>query len=510
MNSQKVLSQMADYSSDAVAPNSMDIRTEYLEPISQNPLKFTFRLDQAGYLDTNSLLVFKLAASTGGLSNNLRVNMFNGVLGGVKRAIFQVGDHVINDIQELNKYASIKTILNSNRSLGNQYLGHYMGNQLWTKVVGPPAETNVECTTANRQTYQNMSNSVRGTIVPDADKSGICQGAFANGAGVAINSGQIAQNPALNNQYGITLGTLFPALQGQKIPLFLFDKQRILITVEFHPSSFWINSIVGGNTNYGNAGQNLVATDGDAILSDVRLVVDYIIMPTEVQNKVVEQTQKQGGYKLNFFDVVNVEKNIPAAANNQIQEVEHRIGQNNREVHRIFMWKEPPITAFIHDGANNDSGLHMRCRQYCMGYSQEEYNVEVNGRDEFDHFVYNPCSQYNELSECLGKDPNLDKVEYINDEMTTGSYLSTMENGLQGSMKPLAYSLRSGEPGVVGAGRQIGNYPIVWKYKRTGHNAVQTNSLRNDHTIKVNYFIECSRIASIMSTPKGMNVLVSY
>ena len=60
--SQKALNALADYSSDAVAPNSMDIRTEYLEPITSNPLKYTFRLDQAGYLDTNSLIVFKVSS----------------------------------------------------------------------------------------------------------------------------------------------------------------------------------------------------------------------------------------------------------------------------------------------------------------------------------------------------------------------------------------------------------------------------------------------------------------
>ena len=506
MNSQKTLQQMADYSSDKVAPNSMDIRTEYLEPITSNPLKYTFRLDQAGYLDTNSLIVFKLAARSAQLSNLLRVNQFNGVLGGVKRAIFQVGDHVINDVQDLNKYATIKTILASNKSLSNQYLGHYMGNQLWSKVVTGAGDSSIEHT--SNQTYAQMFNTVRGSLCPDVDKSGISPGRFTNGTGNEIMSGQINQDSTVNNQYGITLGTLFPALQGQKIPLFLFDKQRILITVEFHPSSVWINNMIGTNTNYANGTNDGIASDGDALLVDVRMVVDYIIMPTEVQNKVIAQTQQQGGYKLNFFDVVSVEKNIPEFVGEQ--EVQHRIGQNNREVHAIYMWKEPPLSSFIHDGANNDSGLVLRCSQYCMGYSQEEFNVEVNGRDEFDHFVYNPCSQYNELAECLGSDPNLDRPEYINDEMTCGSFLSTMESGYMGTMKPLAYSLRNGNPGVVGAGRTIGNYPIIWKYKRTGYNATVANSLRNDHTIKVNYFIECTRQASITNTPKGMDVLVSY
>ena len=511
--SQKALNALADYSSDAVAPNSMDIRTEYLEPITSNPLKYTFRLDQAGYLDTNSLIVFKLQAT--GNNDLFRVNCFNGVLGGIKRAIFQVGDHIINDIQDLNKYATIKQMLVGNRSLSNQYTGHYTGSQLWTKTQRTGGEETLEHATA-KETYANLQRGMVGSIVKDDDRSGIQFGKYDDGSNAHINSQPISTNKNTNNQYGVTLGTLFPALQGQKIPLFLFDKQRILITIEFHGASHYVNSIVAGKLNY-DAGQSAQADNTDITIEDCRMVVDYIIMPTEAQNKIIAQTQQQGGYKLNFYDVVNVEKNIPSvtgSASGVQQEVEHRIGQNNREVHNIYMWKSPPATALNSaggDGAgNNQVARALRLNQFCKGYNEEEYNCEVNGRDEHDHFVFNPCSQYNELAEALGSDPNLDRPEYIADENTTGSLVCPVETGLMGTMKPLALSLTNGEAGVIGAGRQIGSYPIVWKWRRKCNNAIVGNSYRNDETIKCNYFIECSRTASIMNTPKGMNVIVSY
>ena len=503
------LNALADYSSDAVAPNSMDIRTEYLEPITSHPLKYTFRLDQSGYLDTNSLIVFKLQATQ---NNDLyRVNMFNGALGGVKRAIFQVGDHIINDIQDLNKYATLKQMLVGNRSLSNQYTGHYTGSQLWTKVQQSAGESTQEHPT-NNETYTNLQNGMIGSILVDYDKSGIQLGNFGDGTKAHINSQPISTNKLNNNQYGLTLGTLFPALQGQKIPLFLFDKQRILITIEFHDASHYVNSLVPAKLAY-NTGQSAQADAGDITIEDCRMVVDYIIMPTETQNKIIEQTQQQGGYKLNFFDVVSVEKNVPEfATNGAVQEVEHRIGQNNREVHNVYMWKEPALIALANNNNTqvNNSGSALRLRQFCKAYGEEEYNVEVNGRDEHDHFVFNPCSQYNELNEALGSDPNLDRPEYVADENTAGSLLSPIENGLMGTMKPLAQSLSNGESGVIGSGRQIGSYPLVWKWKRRCSVLQNVNSYKNDEAIKVNYFIECSRTASIMATPKGMNVLVSY
>ena len=508
MSKSSPLNSLADYSSDAVAPNSMDIRTEYLEPISSHALKYTFRLDQSGYLDTNSLIVFKLQATHN--DDLYRVNMFNGVLGGVKRAIFQVGDHIINDIQDLNKYASLKQMLVGNRSLSNQYTGHYTGSQLWTHTQTSATDSTKEHPT-NNDSYTNLQNGMVGSICVDYDKSGIQLGLYNDGSKAHINSQPISTTTANNNQYGLTLGTLFPALQGQKIPLFLFDKQRILITIEFHGASHYVNSLVPAKLTY-NTGESAQADDSDIVIVDCRMVVDYIIMPSDTQNKIIAQTQQQGGYKLNFFDVVNVEKNIPQGSNAQVQEVEHRIGQNNREVHNIYMWKEPPMSALRNNGDAqvNNSGSALRLRQFCKGYNEEEFNCEVNGRDEHDHFLFNPCSQYNELNEALGSDPNLDRPEYIADENTCGSLLATTESGLLGTMKPLAQSLRNGESGVVGAGRQIGSYPLVWKWKRTCNNLQKVNSYRTDEAIKVNYFIECSRTACIMNTPKGMNVIVSY
>ncbi len=436
--------------------------------------------------------------------------MFNGVLGGIKRAIFQVGDHIINDMQDLNKYATLKQMLVGNRSLSNQYTGHYTGSQLWTHVVKSASDGTKEHTT-NNETYTNLANSTVGSIVVDYDKSGAQLGAYSTGAKAHINSQPISTDKTTNNQYGVTLGTLFPALQGQKVPLFLFDKQRILITIEFHGASHYVNSFVPAKLAY-NTGESAQASDIDIAVEDCRMVVDYIIMPSEVQNKIIEQTQQQGGYKLNFYDVVSVEKNIPAGADTEVQSVEHRIGQNNREVHNVYMWKEPPMDALLNsgNGGNNGSSRALRLRQFCKAYNQEEYNLEVNGRDEHDHFVYNPCSQYNELNEALGSDPNLDRPEYIGDENTAGSLLAPFENGLFGTMKPLAQSLKNGEKGVVGAGRQIGAYPLVWKWSRKCNSAFGKNSWINNETIKVNYFIECSRTASIMSLPKGMAVNVSY
>jgi hypothetical protein len=492
-------------------PNSIEIRTEYLEPITSSTYKYTFRMDASGYLDTNSMLVFKL--NTTADEGFHRVNLWNGVLGGIKRCIFQVGDNIINDIQDVYKYSTLKN-MNVAPSVRNNYHGHYLGNSLWIDTIQEANEAPINLTVGDP--YSLSDGATIGANVVNGKRSGGYCGNLdirepSNGTPLGttqqINSMPIRSSGSNNFQYGIPLGMLIPALKGQKIPLFLFDKQRILITVEFNTSDYYCNSYTDGKTAFASgSANNDVSPSGAVVPANVQMVVDYIIMPTDIQNEITEQTKKQGGYQLEFYDVVNVEKNIPASQ----ADVEHRIGQNNREVHNIVMWKEPQTISQVLNANLRGASLMCGNKQSCQGYGMEEYNCNIDGRDEFDHFVYNPISQYNEMGNVLGSDLKVVRPQYCNDDNTAQSELATVYSGLLGTMKPLGLSLRNGEPLVVGGGRQIGNYPIIWKWKRVPHAVAQNNCVKDDEAIKCNYFCELSRVANVMNTGKGMNVVVSY
>ena len=51
------MANLFDYSVN-LQPAVMDIRSETLEPISSSTMRYVFRLDQAGELDSNSVLLF--------------------------------------------------------------------------------------------------------------------------------------------------------------------------------------------------------------------------------------------------------------------------------------------------------------------------------------------------------------------------------------------------------------------------------------------------------------------
>ena len=502
------MSGLFDYKVN-LQPAVMDIRSETLEPISSSSHRYVFRLDQAGQLDANSMLLFKptlQASRNANEVNTTRVNPYGGGLLAIKRATIQVGDYILNDTVDVGRISNLVDMGTVQSGNNSHYNSHYFLNNFHTKILDSGGDG------AGKNTEVRFGGV--GSFIYDRHRSAINFGARNNAfAGKKVNNCIITDNKDNNHQIGIPLGNLFPCLKGQELPLFLFQDYRILLTVEFHTAEKWCN-----NCNNHNAGYALA---NSVLAEDVKLQVDYIIYPSEIQNAQREQTNQQGGLTLAFPDIIKVEKNIPATgtASGVEQSVEHRIGMDNREVHKIYMLKQ-----LSHNLTSTDQ---LFCNARCDGMNQEEYNVNIDGVDIFQEFKFSPSSQYDETTNCLGGDLQVVRPMYFNDENTIVSGLADDNSGLLGRLKPLCLDLTNGNPGVVGAGRQIGAYPIIWKYKRRPTKklfsgfigSVAQMGAPNENTFKtqdltgamnVDYFVYVSRTANIKSTPSGTMVMVSY
>ena len=473
---------------------AMEVRSDTLEPISSSSKRFVFRLDQAGYLDQNSVLLFKIVNKVNNLTK--RVNCFNGGLGAIKRATFAVGDFVINDTDGADKIMTLLNFVGKNSQLRNNFDCWYYQNQLHYKVMpGGAGGQNTK--------LHDTDLCGSGSIVIDPDKSGMggaidFQNGVTNALAADINSVPISSDADNNAQIGIPLGVLFPALKGRTLPLFLFQDYRVLITIEFNDGDKYIN---GTNVNDGKCPINQIN------YSDVKLQVDYIIMPSEVQNKDREMTAQQGGLNLTFYDSIKVEKNIPAVTANTTQVVEHRIGADNKEVHKIYM------TKMLTD---DNTGVGAKYATYwgeqrIDAMNQEEYNVNIAGVDLFPENKWSPSSQYDETSNCLGSDIQVPRPVYYADENTAYNCLGSSVNGTLGRYKPLCVDLTNGSDGILGTGRTIGAYPIIFKYARkpTGAQAGQYITSKAG-ALQVDYHLLVSKTANIKSTGNGTSVMVSY
>src|SRR5210317_1436067 len=105
------LKSLYDYGTSDME-NILDIRSETVEPLTSSAKKVVFRLEPTGYLDENSLLQFKLKSN---VADVLRMNVFNGGLGAIKRVIFSVGDYILNDVNDVNEWATLHNLLKKSR-----------------------------------------------------------------------------------------------------------------------------------------------------------------------------------------------------------------------------------------------------------------------------------------------------------------------------------------------------------------------------------------------------------
>lgn len=500
------LSYLTDYTIDDV-PNIMDVRTDKLSPVQSSSYRHTFRLDEAGFLDKNTLLLFKAVKKGTAAAGAYRFNCFNGCLGAISRVILRVGDFTIQDLDQAGLWATLNHLAISSQDHQTKFHSHYLHNQLFYDVLtGTDAQTGVAVNS-------NPNGAGAGSIVADQKKSGLRWGAVGTGAGAGVNAMEIGGDADNNHLNAIPLGLLLPALKDISLPLFLFQNYRVNLIVEFNPkASEYVNNMA--NVPYTATRNNANALDNSIEFTEVELLQDILIYPSGVQNKYQEQTQQEGGYNLDFINVNTILKTSPTAAANTKQSIEHRLNVTGEEVHYIQALKR--FSQFLEEG--QDKVLLRQCSQ---SISKESIQFVVNGVETYPNPYSNPLAQYNQLSYVLGKDVQLPKPMSIYDVNTEYSLLSPPLAALGGKFKVLGYDMRNGMPGVRGAGTGIGQYPVVVRYTRTPHAFIEESKdvdgagnkdivfgpVETD-TMDWTYFVGSTRIANIRAMPDGSQSVV--
>lgn len=510
--------------------NILEIRSETVVPLSSSPFKYVFRLEPTGYLDANTLLLFKLQNETkvgDDPADSLRVNCLNGALGAIQRVVFSVGDFILNDIDGCDRWATLDGLLKQQKTQQNLYMSHYLGNQLYTE---PAVEADVYVADDDAEYQANG----KGEIVLEPRKSGIAVGGFMN-AGLAggayqflparINSLEITEDYQQNEQYAIPLGLIIPALKGREIPLFLFDQYRIYITVYFNTADKFVNNLTFGDYDPILPDSSLQAGVNDVSFQDVKLQVDYIIQPAEMMEAVISKVGEKEGYVMDFYDVVKVQTQLPAVPNQPAdagslcnkQKVEFKLGQNNREIHKIYMTRQ-----FISRESCNTMTLRsfsLLGSQRCDGVNEESVNWYINGQDVFpESELFHNGFHFDQLAMALDMDLQVERPMFMNSLDSQFAGLTSPANPLSGTYKPLGLDLRNGTGQILGGGTLIGNYPIICKYSRNAITAQPTSAgenatigFRGDAgAMNIDFYVMASRRAIIKSGMKGNDVMITY
>ena len=478
-------------------PQPMEVRTEKISFTnkSNNNNIYTFQLQPTGFLDSNALLVFKLKAKDQATSDdNCRLNCFNGALGALKSVQFKIGDQLIQRIEDVNLWSTLNRFLIFDEDKRNKFKSHYYGNALYGEIL------------KDGDQRVHGVNSFTGSVFPDNVKCGIDYGT-SSGAGATVLSQKIHFDSSENHLMGIPLGDILPLLFREQFPLFLVpNENKIILEFEFESqSSKFCNKM--SNNNYG-ANENLACSDGDIVVDpeSVELLVDYLIFSSASQEATRQKSLQEGGLLLSYHNINTIKKHIPAATVNKEQQIEHRLGLQNQEIHYLQQFKQ------LSDGAAKGSNK-VFLDQRSDSISIESYQYNLNGADQYpEGFRMSPCVQYDQLNECLSSDAKLIKPIYQMDVNSEYSLLSPYPSGLSGTFKVLGVDMQNDDRYKRGGGSMNGQYPIIFKYRRRPHAAITKTvsgragvdiGKKEDGALDCTYFAATTRSVNIVSKPSG-------
>ena len=473
-------------------PQQSEIRTEEVEPMSATTAatrNFKFKVSNTGFLDGTSMITFKLKkTATATAGDRHRVNIWNGALGAIKSAVMKIGDFEVCNTQGLDRIATLRH-LNKLESVRNDLFGFYLGNNLHVHI------DSVVSTDAIQGTDKGI-----GQIRPEVS-SGINFGNLA-GTGAVVNNLSIVTDSTKNEKYGIPLYMLFPCLENRQLPLFLFQDYPVILEVEFNDASAYVN-------NMGNpAAGNYKTLNNSISIDSPKLVVDYVLPPSNVINEYISQTANQG-YRFEYLRINRVIKSLPAGSDNTLQEVEHRLGQEGREVHQIYQFKKYDAGTDPTIGALK-LGKKILLDQAIDGSMIEEYQVEVNGRDVFHDFIYNNASQYNKVAQCLDDKLHVPRCMYYSDVNSQWSGITNQASGLKANYKPLAVDLRNGNDTIIGGGTPVmRGSQLVFKYRRSCKPVLTNVNLPTTPSMQCEYHIVREGVCIVKKLARGTSVIVA-
>jgi hypothetical protein len=466
-------------------PARMSVRSDTIDPLNSSKFNYRFRLEPTGLMGADSLLLFKMRHTVGG--DNIRASLMAGGLGAIKTARLSVGDQIIEETRSFDQVKFHDFVTTRDRSELSRFHSRYWGCDFRSKPAPDAASA-----------FSVQEAAGTGQVVP-SDTNGTYFGTPAAYAGAVVRNQSITNAADDNYQVGIRLGRLFESVNQQSFPIFLFDQYRIYIDIEFHDASHFVNDISVAHPNIQSA------TDGSIFFEEVKIQMDYHIMPTDVLEKIRSDTLSENGLRLTYPIYKVIEKTLAGGVADTQQAQEFRLGLSDLEVHEITMLKQ--FTGVAVGGSFEGRNRSLMLGLASDGMAQEEYQVAVNGQDVLPFFYSSKASQHHMSDLAVGQEVRMERAFYYTDQNDLSSQITTKTSGMQGTYSKLGLSLRNGNPVIYGGGTPIGKYPIVFKYKRTpiAHTADNNTQIG---ALDIKFLCKVSAQTVVRSSVKGMDVEV--
>jgi len=415
---------------------TLEIRTEQLDPITATNSEVVFQLPMNGILDGGSFVQLAVEANAAAF-----LPIATGIHALVDSCELQVGTKVIMTTQ---KYAHRQTAI---RQLDSPEHRAYV-DMIKSGACGDRwAETS-----AGKIAYQDLvynaaltTAEVPAFLKPTAD-------------------------PTTTPVYSVPLSSLFPAMILRQLPLFAM-KEQVYIRIRFNQQLNGTQGVIccfpdgyGGDTS------------AKPSLTNIKFMSDHLYFSDDTMNQMASQIASQDGMVELYEDLILTEvqaPEVPNPAGGTItqQRVENEIAVAGRVVRGLLIADQKTTT-------NQNPAVNW-CGQYVSteGRVPDELNFRVNDSRVFDRNLQEAPQKYNELRFAMGRplrvpstlysfDPDTDKddpTNAVNQSIISNAVSVEGHGNIENARSTQHYTgldLSTTGVNMLGAGTQIGVKPI--------------------------------------------------
>jgi hypothetical protein len=455
MNSQETATQLPQ--AFKIAPSksvqTLEIRTEQLDPITATNNEVVFQLPMNGILDGGSFVQLAVEANSAAF-----LPIATGIHALIDSCELQVGTKVIMTTQ---KYAHRQTAI---RQLDSPEHRAYV-DMIKSGACGDRwAETS-----AGKIAYQDLvyNDALTTATVPAFLKP--------------------TADPSTTPVFSVPLSSLFPAMILRQLPLFAM-KEQVYIRIRFNQQPNGTKGVIccfpdgyGGDTS------------AKPSLTNIKFMSDHLFYNDDTMNQMAAQIASDSGMVELYEDIILTEVQAPGVTNPgggvvTEQRVENEIAVAGRVVRSLLIADQK--TQVDQNPAVDWCGQYVSVE----GRVPDQLNFRVNDSRVFDRNLVDAPQKYNELRFAMGRplrvpstlysfDPDTDKssaVRAVNQSVISAAVALEGHGNIENARSTQHYTgldLSTTGANMLGAGTQIGVKPIqiTKTYNRvTGDNQART------------------------------------
>lgn len=365
------------------------VETDLLEPVVFNQGGvgsdgFTrFTLQNKGFLHSHSKLFISLQPASGVTDGYVPPHVGIGQV--IKKAVFKVGNKVLNELDEWAGLFAIKSSLIANEVQleREQYTTGRVFNKGFAYNVG--SNVNASSVVLDNGMEPDAANDIE---TPNWAK-------FTH-----VSSDQCPT-------YQLDLSDLFPFLKVNQLPLYMMD-EAINIELTFQPTRDYRLQVAQGQAQ---------GIEMNIVRNDLKFCADYIFYGATDQMERYKQANQDMSFTFVDYRVVEHTTDATKLASGIIQ----NLGMANRQVPRVLVTFPVDPTTY-----NEDSILGQyvsRCPQVNASGNKPqdtEYNIRYNDRFEFTSDIDNTARLMSTFTESEGV-PYVSRTDF-SDEGVFGKY----------------------------------------------------------------------------------------